>query len=59
MIKNYTALEHMIGDKLFQLCVDPQSTLGELHDALSAMKAFVITKMQEIEKAAKFILSIA
>jgi hypothetical protein len=50
MIKNLTTLEHVIGDKVFQFACHPEATLGQLHDALSAMKAFVISKMQEFEK---------
>jgi hypothetical protein len=50
MIKNITTLEHKIGERVYQFICDPQSPLGELHDALHAMRNFVISKMQEVDK---------
>jgi len=50
MIKNFTSLEHKIGERIYQFYCDPQSPLGELHDALVAMRNFVISKMQEIDQ---------
>jgi hypothetical protein len=50
MIKNVTTLEHKIGERVYQFCCDPNSPLGELHDALHAMRNFVISKMQEVDK---------
>jgi len=50
MIKNFTSLEHKIGERIYQFYCDPNSPLGELHDALHAMRNFVIGKMQEIDK---------
>lgn len=50
MIKSKTVLHHKIGDRDYNLEVSPDSPLGELHDALVAMKNFVIQKMQEVEQ---------
>jgi hypothetical protein len=50
MIKNFTSLEHKIGERVYQFYCNPESPLGELHDALHAMRNFIISKMQEIDK---------
>jgi len=47
MLKNKTALEITMNDRVYSLHVDPASPLGELHDVLSAMKAFVVQKINE------------
>ncbi len=51
MIKNFTSLEHAIGERIYQFYCDPSSPLGELHDALTAMRNFVIDKMKEVDKS--------
>jgi hypothetical protein len=53
MIKTTTVLEAKIGERTYQLECAPESPLGELHDALSMMKGFVIEKMKEADKASK------
>ena len=50
MIKNITTLEHKIGERVYSFACSPDSPLGELHDALHAMRNFVIGKMQEVDK---------
>jgi len=50
MIKNKTILEVKIGERTYQMECFPDSPLGELHDALSQMKNYVIQRMQEVEK---------
>lgn len=47
MIKSKTVLHHKIGDRDYNLEVSPDSPLGELHDALVAMKNFVIQKCKK------------
>lgn len=39
-----------INEKSYQFLCDNNSPLGELYDALSAMRSFVIEKMLEVEK---------
>ena len=50
MIKSKTVLHHKIGERNYNLEVEPDSPLGELHDVLTAMRNFVIGKMQEVDK---------
>lgn len=49
MIKNVTSLEHKIGERTYQFNCDPNSPLGEIHDALIIMRNFILQKMQEID----------
>lgn len=53
MIKNRTILEIKIADNVYELHCGPQSPLGELHDALCQMKAFVVGKIIEAQEAEK------
>lgn len=48
MIKNQTILEVKKDDKIHQFICDPNSTLGEIHDALHQMLAYIIQRMQEV-----------
>lgn len=50
MIKNKTILYHKIGERNYNLEVEPDSPLGELHDVLTAMRNFVIEKMKEVDQ---------
>ena len=50
MIKNSTILEVKIGDRNYQFQCSPDSPLGELHDALHQMKAFIIQKIMDAQK---------
>lgn len=50
MINSKTILEHKIGERTYQFFCDPNSPLGELHDALVLMRNFIIQKMQEIDQ---------
>lgn len=47
MIKNLIKLEHKIGDRVFHMYCDPDSPLGEVHDALSAMKAYIVARIKD------------
>lgn len=49
MIKCKTALQHKIGERNYSLEMENDSPLGEIHDALIAMRNFIISKMQEID----------
>lgn len=49
-VKGQTILEQKIGERVFQLLLEPQSPLGEVFDALCHMKSFIIQKMQEANK---------
>ncbi len=53
MIKHNTILEVKIGERIYQFQCSPESTLGELHDALHQMKAFIIQKIVDAEKEIK------
>lgn len=53
MHKMRSILEVTIGERSFKLECAPESTLGEIYDALSQMKSFVIEKMKEAEEASK------
>ncbi len=50
MIKCKTVLHHKIGERIYNLEMDNESPLGEIHDALIAMRNFIIAKMQEIDQ---------
>lgn len=51
MINNITKLEVKIGEKVYQFLCEVDSPIGQVHDALSAMKGFVIEKINEAQKA--------
>jgi len=50
MIKNKTILEILKGEKTFQLSLDPNSTLGEVFDVLTEMRAFIVERINEAAK---------
>jgi hypothetical protein len=50
MIKQITTLEHKIGDRIYQFYCDPNSPLGELHDALAAMQIFIVSKIKALHE---------
>ena len=52
MLKNIVKLEKKIGDRIYHFICDPDSPVGEIHDALHEMKDFVVNKMIEIHKGA-------
>lgn len=53
MLKQLTALEVKIEDRIYQLVCDPNSPLGEVHDVLSKMKAHVIDKIKSVQESEK------
>lgn len=50
MIKQKTILEVNSNNRVYSLECSPDSPLGELFDALSQMKSFIIEKMKETEQ---------
>ncbi len=50
MIKTKTIMEIKLNDKIYTFECQPDSPLGEVHDALQQMKAYVIERMQEANK---------
>lgn len=53
MLNNIAKLEVKIGERDYQLLCEVDSPIGEVHDALSQMKLFVINKMKEVESPPK------
>ena len=51
MINNLTKIEVKIGERIYQLLCAVDSPLGEVHDALSSMKGFIVQKIQELDKS--------
>jgi hypothetical protein len=50
MVKNKLVLEIKINDKFYQLLCDPDSQLGQLHDALSQMRQYVVQQIVDADK---------
>ncbi len=56
MLKQFTALEHKVGDHVYHFMCAPDSPLGEIHDALTIMKDYVVQRIQDqhkLEEASK------
>lgn len=51
MIKQKAVLEVTIGERCYQMECYSDAPLGEVHDALSRMKGYIIQRMVEAEKA--------
>ena len=52
MLKNITKLEMQIGEKTFQFLCDNDSPIGAVHDALTAMKSYIVHKINEADQPA-------
>lgn len=50
MIKQITRLEHKVGDRVYQFLCDNDSPVGEVHDALTVFKAYVVGVINGQEK---------
>lgn len=50
MIKSKSILEIKAGERIYSFFCESDSPLGEIHDVLCKMKAFVIEKIVEAEK---------
>jgi hypothetical protein len=53
MFKQISVGEVKIGERTYSLLCDPQSPLGELHDALMQMKGHVVERMIEAHRVEK------
>ena len=53
MIKNFTALELKVGERIYKFLCDVDAPLGEVHDVLCQMKGFVIKTMSDIQNPPK------
>lgn len=53
MISNVSKIEIKIGERIYQFLCNIDSPIGEVHDALSAMKGIVVQKIQELEKGSQ------
>ncbi len=51
MIKNKTVLEVKIGERIYAMECAPEAPLGEVHDALCQMRAFVVQRIIDLDKA--------
>lgn len=51
MISNITKIEVKIGERVYQFLCANDSPVGEVHDAVCAMKSFVIQRINEADKA--------
>lgn len=51
MIKNLATLEVKVGEKVYKLLCEVDSTWGEVHDVLYQMKSFVVQKINEAHQA--------
>ena len=50
MKKNLTSIEIKVGERLYQLLVEPTAPLGELHDVLFQMKTHVLDLMKQADQ---------
>jgi hypothetical protein len=50
MIKSKTILEVKTGERVYEFTCPPDTPLGEAHDALCQMKAYVIERITEQQK---------
>jgi hypothetical protein len=53
MIKSKTFLEMKIGEHNFEFVCSPESSYGQVYDALCHMKSFIVNKINEIEQNEK------
>ena len=53
MIKNLTTLEIKAGERVYKLLCEVDAPLGEVHDVITQMKAFVVGKINEAHAASQ------
>ena len=53
MFQQKTILEVKAADRIHRFECDPNSPLGEVFDALAAMKSFIVNEINERDKAEK------
>ncbi len=51
MLKQHATLEVKIGERVYQLHLPSDCPLGEVHDALFKMRSFVVSKINDAQKA--------
>lgn len=51
MLKNHSILEVVKNEKVYQLHLPSDASLGEVHDVLYQMRSFVVERIQEHMKA--------
>ena len=49
MKKTLTSIEIKVGERLYQMLVQPDAPLGELHDVLYQLKAHVLELMKQAD----------
>ncbi len=59
MFNQIGKLEVTMGERKYQLLCEVDSPIGEVHDALSQMKIYVINKMKEVENMKNQIETVA
>ena len=50
MIKNKISLEFKCNDRMYEFICSSDSPLGEVYDALSAMRGFVVERIKDAEQ---------
>jgi len=53
MLRQLSRLEVKVGERIYQLSCEPDSPLGEIHDALLQMKGYVVQRIVEIQESEK------
>jgi len=53
MLKQKTVLEVKIGERTYTLELDPMSPLGEVYDALSQIRGYVVERINAENEASK------
>ena len=53
MIKQRTILETKRGERIYQCSMEPDSTLGEIYDVLSEMRALILHRIIEEDNKEK------
>jgi hypothetical protein len=53
MLKNKALLEVKKDERVYQFYLSPESSLGEAFDVMNEMRAYIIERMVELEKAQK------
>lgn len=53
MLKNIAKLEVKIGERLYHFFCDQDSPIGEIHDAITQMKGFVVNRILEVHESQK------
>lgn len=52
-LKSRTTLEVKVGDKIYTMDCNSDSPLGEVHDALTQMKSYIVQRINDQAKSEK------